>query len=92
MFGLYALWVKMFYDLQDNGKCGYMLLISSLLMDVLNKKYIEFIDEGIPEIESLPLEQKTMYWELSKKYYTNKETRIRAAKASYVLTLITSTD
>jgi len=74
----------------DESKNGYKLLCSSVCLKVLNELYNKFVREGIDAIELLPEEKKIKFWHESGKHYEDKETRVRAVKAAYVLTLITS--
>lgn len=76
----------------DENNDGYRLLCSSVCVNMLNGIYLCFIKEGIEPLESLPQEKKQMFWEQAIKYYPDTERRMRASRAAYVLTLITSTE
>lgn len=60
------------------------------IVSVLCNAYIEFVREGVPAIEQLPLEQRNRYWEESKKHYLDEKSCIQTSKAIYVIHLITS--
>lgn len=92
MFGLYKLWVEIFYKLQSEGKDSYLMLCSTVLVKVLYERYLQFLKEDIPPIESLTPELKTKYWNAAKKYYQTEPEAIKASKACYVLDLITSSE
>lgn len=76
----------------DETKDGYRLLCSSVCVNMLNGIYLAFMKEGIEPLEDLSQDKKEKFWEQAIKYYPDTETRIRAAKAGYVLSLITATE
>lgn len=92
MFGLYELWVSIFYKIQEQGKDVSVMLCSSVLVNTLGERYIQFLKEDIVPIEKLPLERKLKYWNAAKKYYETEPEAIKASCAYYVLSLITSTE
>ena len=63
---------------ENSAKAGYL--------------YLKFIRDGVAPIETLSLEKKEKYWDIALRYYTDKEQRIKAMKAAYTLSLITSND
>lgn len=85
--------IRYYYDyFMDENNDGYRLLCSSVCVNMLNGIYLCFMKEGIEPLESLSQEKKEMFWEQAIKYYPDTERRIRASKAAYILTLITSTE
>lgn len=81
------------FNKDKNDKHKYFIVKSSVARFVLNSTYIHFLKtkECLP-MEELDQEQKNKYWEASKVFFTDKKTRISAAKSMYVLELITGTD
>ena len=85
--------IKYYYDYFINDKNdGWLLLKSSVCLILLNELYTTFTSEGITPIEALTEIEKKKYWEAACKMYDSKDVRITAAKAAYVLNLITSKD
>jgi len=84
-----------FTELNEQNKDGYLLLTSTVAIMLLHELYNKFMKDGIEPIESLSKEQKEKFWIAAKKYCTeenkNKD-RIKASKAAYVLSLITSSE
>jgi hypothetical protein len=76
----------------DNGKDkGYELLLSKdFPLSILNSLYRTFINEGVPELSTIPQEEKSRIWKLALKYQTENQKRIEASRAAYVLSLITN--
>lgn len=90
---LYIIYADTFLKLQEEGKDCWCILNLSVPLRLLNELYIRFTTkDGIEPLEKLPLETKTKYWNISKKFYTDTTQRIKASKAAYVLSLITSTE
>lgn len=83
--------IQYYYDYFTNEKNdGYRLLCSSVCVNMLNGLYLCFMKDGIEPLENLPQERKEKLWSHAIKYYPEKEKRIRASKAGYVLELITA--
>ncbi len=77
----------------DENKDGYRLLCSSVCVNMLNGLYLAFVRDGIPRIEDLEdKELKTKFWDKAKEYQQEHPERVKAYKAAYVLSLITSTE
>lgn len=94
---LYKLWIDKFYYLQDKGFCPYAIILNgTVAKEMLYKRYKEFTEtEDVPKIESLPKERKEFYWSIALKLNpptADNETKIKTAKACYVLSLITSNE
>lgn len=85
--------IKYYYDyFIDENKNGYLLLSSAVCISICNGMYKKFMKDGIMPIELISKEQKERLWEQAKIYYGDREQRILAMKAGYVLELITSKD
>ena len=86
--------IQLYYDYFTNPKNdGWRLIGSSVCVVVLSELYKKFLDKGeIISIEELPEDKKKMFWDISGRFYETKEQRVRASKASYVLSLITSNE
>lgn len=82
--------VDMFFQREEKGSDKYLMIKFSLPLNAFYKLYLSLIQVDIKPIEVLADEEKTKYWELAKKYYTDKETAIKASKAIYMLSLITN--
>lgn len=78
-------------DLKEKDS-GYYLIGLAIPMKLLYGLYLKFITEEIPPIENIPTEQKQKYLTIAKKYYTDLKDQIKASKAAYVLSLITSNE
>lgn len=83
---------ELFYELQEKGQNGYMLISLALPLDQLYKLYIKWEVSEIPPIETLSDEEKTKYWNIAKTFYTDQTTAIKASKSAYVLDLITNSN
>jgi len=86
--------IQFYYDyFTDSKNDGWRLIGSSVCVIVLLELYKKFLDNGeIVTIEELPEDKKKMFWDISCRFYQTIEQRIRASKASYVLSLITSNE
>lgn len=92
MQSMYMYYVNEFNDLESKGKDGYMILCSTICVKLLSELYKKFISEGVEPIETISKNLKEKYWNAAKKYYQTEPEAIKASKAAYVLSLITSTD
>lgn len=77
-----------YFTNDDNDK--FILLKSSVCLIVCNGLYNKFIKEGIPTLESLPLDKKTEYWKYACMYQPSTQKRIEASRTLYVLHLISA--
>ena len=85
--------INYYYDyFTDKTKNGFDLLCSSVCIMILVGLYNRFIKEYIAPIEGIDEEKKLLYWEQAKRFYQDKQKRINAMKAAYVLDLITGKD
>ena len=94
MQSMYIFYANEFNELQSQGKDGYLVLGSTVCVMLLNQLYANFMNEGIAPIETLPVEKKTEFWEIAKKYCieeNKQKDRIKTSRAAYTLSLITST-
>lgn len=86
------LMADMFYYLQDKGVDGYSLIKLDVPLKMLMHLYDRFEMSEIRPIEIIEEDKKQRYWNIGKSFYENKEEVIRASKAAYMLSLITSND
>lgn len=68
------------------------ILKYSSVVSILNFMYNCFVLEGIDTIENIDRQLKIKFFEISCKYYNTTEERIKASKAAYTLSLITSSE
>jgi hypothetical protein len=88
---LIILFSDIFNQRVDEGKDGYFIIKFCVPLKVLCSVYERLKNVDVPPIESLPVEQKTKYWNIGKKYYESQENAILASKAAYIISLITNT-
>lgn len=88
---LYLFLNDLFFSLQADGKDEWCIVSFDVPLKLLTGMYKNALLEGYDEIEKLPLDKKTKYWDIACKYYHTTEERIKAAKAAYALGLITAT-
>lgn len=83
-----------FYKKKDAGDDEWDCLKGKVAISILTSLYFRFTNEEIPfeKIEELPIEKKLFYWNIAKRYYSTQEDAIKATKAAYILSLITSND
>jgi len=89
----YILIGNMFFKLKqlDNGS-EWVIIKSSVCVKLLNELYYKFLKDEITPIEQLQEDKKWHYYNIACKFYNTKEQRVKASKAAYVLSLITSED
>jgi len=79
-----------FARFRKNGNDEYSLMRFSALAKMMYDRYNAYIKEGLfPKIEDLTAEHKNFYWNKVKGFYNNQEMQIKAAKAAYILDMIT---
>lgn len=82
--------IQFFYDyFIDEKNDGYALLCSCICLQVCNGLYDKFVMDSIKPIEMLDEEVKRKYWDISKRFYTDTNKRMQAARTAYVLESIT---
>jgi len=79
-----------FFKMQSEGKDEYLMLKFSVPCNALYKLYNKLVQVDVPPIESINNDEKSKYWDIAKRYYTDKESAIKGSKAAYILSLITS--
>lgn len=91
---LYIHWAEKFAEFETKEKdSGYFIIKGSVAMQLLVELYKQFLrDNDVKALEDLPVERKQKYWNIAKKYYTEKEHAILASKAAYTLDLISSNE
>lgn len=87
----YAFIGDAFLGLRRQEKDCWIILSSSVAVQLLQELYSTFIKDGIDPIESLPTSKKTLFFRQSCRFHETKEQRIASSKAAYVLELISST-
>lgn len=86
---LMLLLVSIFRSLQNKGFTGYSILKSSVTLKIFSDLYEKLSKVDVPPITSITEEEKNKYWNIAKEFYTEKEIRIKASKAAYLLNLLT---
>lgn len=79
-----------FFQRQKDNQDEYLIIKFSVPCKVLSNLYEKLILVDVIPIDSIPVIEKQRYWDIAKKYYTDKNQAIEASKATYILTLITS--
>jgi hypothetical protein len=69
---------------------GFWIVGKSLPVHILSSLYRHFVIDEIPTLESLDMEEKKRLWGIACKYQLDPAKRHDAAKAAYVLSLITN--
>lgn len=82
--------VDIFFKRQKDNQDEYLLIKFSVPCKVLINLYEKLILVDVMPIDSISVIEKQKYWEIAKRYYTTKEDAVKASKAAYILTLITS--
>ena len=86
----YVLMSDIFYNLEEKGGDGYLILKFSVPMHQLYLLYQKLEVSEIPPIETIDETLKLKYWNIAKTFYEDESTAVKASKAAYVLALITS--
>ena len=81
---------EMFFKREKDNKDAYLMIKSNVVLNIFYKLYNKLTLLDVPPIESLTSEEKTKYWDIAKRYYSDKDKAIKASKAAYILTLITN--
>lgn len=90
---IYFFYCNEFIKLNSKSKDGFILLKSSVAIKLLNFAYKTLIQENeIIEIENIPVEKKSYYWNIAKRYYEQQNKCIEASKAAYALSWLTKTE
>lgn len=79
-----------YYNKYGEEKLYNFVLTTKVSLSVLNSLYDNFIKDGVDELGKIPQEQKDKYWTVACKYFEELPDRLKASKACYVLSLITS--
>lgn len=84
--------VDFFQKKESNDDQRFLPIFSSVCCVVLNTLYKRFINtKEIQPIELISEEKKNKYWDLAKKFNKKPNEWVLAAKAAYMLELVTST-
>lgn len=81
-----------YYNKHGEEKTYEFVLKTRVALSVLNSLYDKFVIEEVADMTKLPNEQKEKYWGIACKYYEEMGDRLKASKACYVLSLITSNE
>ena len=79
-----------YYNKHGEEKAYNFILTTKVSLSVLNSFYDGFIRDGIEPLEKVPQDKKEKFWQIACKYYEDLPDRLKASKAVYVLSLITS--
>lgn len=79
-----------YYNKYGEEKLYNFVLTTRVSLSVLNSLYEGFMRDGITPMEKIPTEQKEKFWEVACRYFEELPDRLKASKACYVLSLITS--
>lgn len=79
-----------FFAQQKKGNDPFLIIKFSVPCKALYQLYERLVLIDVPPIESLPVEQKTKYWDIAKKYYETETQAVIASKAVYIIELVTS--
>lgn len=86
---LIVLLVDLFYKLESEGKDGYLMLKLSVPLKVLSQLYEKLICVDVMPIEMIPEDEKLIYWNKAKEFYSDQSQAVRASKGCYILKLLT---
>lgn len=89
---LIILLADIFIKRVDEGKDGYFILKFSVPLSILSSLYERLKSNDVPPIETLPNEQKEVFWNIGKKFYETEIDAIKASKSAYILSLITNSN
>jgi len=81
-----------YYNKHGEEKTYDFVLKTHVALNVLNSLYDNFMKDGVPDMSLLPVERKQKYWDVACKHYEEMGDRLKASKACYVLSLITSNE
>lgn len=81
-----------YYNKHGEEKTLDFVLKTHVSLSVLSALYERFTKEGIADMTNLPQEKKEKFWKIACKYYEEMGDRLKASKAAYVLSLITSSE
>lgn len=79
-----------YYNKYGEEKTYDFVLKTSVALNVLLSLYDNFIRDGIEPMEKIPQEKKEKFWAVACKKFDELPDRLKASKACYVLSLITS--
>ncbi len=81
-----------YYNKYGEEKTYDFVLRTKVALSVLNSLYDGFLKDGVPDLGTLPEDKKKKFWDVACKYFTELPDRLKASKAAYVISLITSND
>ena len=81
-----------YYNEHGEDKTYDFVLKTHVALSVLNSLYNNFMKDGVPDMSLLPIERKQKYWDIACKYYEKMGDKLKANKACYILSLITSNE
>ncbi len=85
---LIILLTDIFFKLEKEGKDAYLIIGLTVPCKILYELYERLSLVDVPVIESLGVNEKQRYWEISKKYFNTEPECIIGSKAAYILSLI----
>lgn len=81
-----------YYNEHGEDKTYDFVLKTQVALSVLNSLYDDFMKDGVQDMAMLPVERKQKYWDIACKYHEEMGDRLKAARACYILSLITSNE
>lgn len=88
---MYLPLIRLFIDIYENHKDKFIVLYSSVAVQILSPMCNRFIADGDAiDLYDLPKEKLQEYIELGDKYCKEKIDKVDVMKAAYALELITS--
>lgn len=81
-----------YYNEHGEENAQRFTLTTGVAISVLNNLYDGFVKDGVMPIEQLSKELKEKFYKVACKYHNELSGQLKATKACYVLSLITSND
>lgn len=79
-----------YYNKYGEEKLYSFVLTTKVSLSVLCSLYDGFIKDGVEPMDKIPQDKKEKFWTIACKYFEELPDRLKASKACYVLSLITS--
>jgi len=81
-----------YYNKNGEEQAQRFILTTVVAISVLNNLYDGFVKDGILPIEQISKELKEKFYKVACKYHNELSAQLKATKAAYVLSLITSNE
>lgn len=79
-----------YINLKNQGKDPFQVLCSKIARNELFFLYRKLAGNEFEVIENIAQDEKQKFWDIAMKYEKTKVRRIQAAKAAYMLTILTN--